>query len=162
MIQLPFVIAAVFRYKSRISPEQLGAGPELCPCGKKLGNFEARRTMLFLERGIWEEKVQVKHCPPCQRYFMPAGFAARWVSALSFLAISMMVWLCLATLPLMFFQATFENMHALDWEVLGAWALYGLVAGVIMYMTGRAVWRRVEYAATQKLVEVDESLGRSV
>lgn len=65
-------------------------------------------------------------------------------------------------MPIMFFAETFENMHDIDWEILGAWALYGLVAGVMMYATGRAAWRRLVNAATRKLIEVDESLGRSV
>lgn len=162
MIELPLLIASSFRYRSQIAPEPLGAGPECCACGDKLWSYEAKRSLFFHDNRLWSKNILVKRCMPCQRYYLRVGFVSRWFTVMSFLAICVLIWVCLASIPIMFLWPTIENMYEVDWEIVGAWGVYGLVAGGCLYATGRALGRRVVNAGARRLVEVDDGLGRSV
>lgn len=162
MVQLPTLISLLFQYRSRIVPQRLGTGPERCGCGRPLGQYRAERTLCFLRLRLYTKSILVKHCPDCRRYFLPAGFVARWISTLAFLLITAFIWFGLVGIPMICIGQYPEGMLKLDLEGLKLFSLYALVAGPIFYFTGRAAWRRVVHAARHKVVEVDRSLGRSV
>lgn len=162
MIQVPLLLAYLFRYRSQVLEDELAIGPERCDCGQELRTFQAKRYLYLLKLELWSREVLAKRCMACPRFYLQVGPLARWTSPIAFLALACMIWLCLAALPIIFFAPTFQSMHEIDWEILGAWSIYGLLAGVLMYATGRAVWRRFVNAAKRRLIEVDQHLGFSV